>query len=270
MNILAVDDNRFALESLTRELAEARPQANVRGFSLPRAALESVSSMTEPLDVAFLDIEMPGMSGVALAVKIKERFPQAIIIFVTAYPQYREEAFKVHANGYLMKPVAREMLDRELNEITQPFISTPRGRVRAQTFGSFELYVDDRPLKFARTKSKELVAYLIDRRGAACTMNELAAVLFEEDGEERAQQSHVRHLISDLRATLSAAGAPDIIIKGRNSIAVNVKAIDCDYYRLLEGEPTAMNRFLGEYMSSYSWAEFTVGALVELTKDRHK
>jgi two-component system LytT family response regulator len=262
MKIIAVDDNRFSLDFLTRELKKARPYDAIFSFSLPSKALTFVREECDQLDVAFLDVEMPGMSGVELAANIKKKFPRVIIIFVTAYPQYRDHAFKIHANGYLMKPISKDLLNKELNEIMESFITPVKGRIVVHTFGSFECYVDDKPIKFSRSKSKELLAYLVDRRGASCTMNELAAVLIEDDGEEKAQQRNVRNWIADLKSSLHAVNADKIILKEHNSIAIDVTEIDCDYYRFLLGEPTAVNSFLGEYMSNYSWAEFTVAELV--------
>ena len=56
-------------------------------------------------------------------------------------------------------------------------------------------------------------------------------------------------------------GAKDIILKGRQGILVNTTLIDCDYYRFLQGDVRAINSFTGQYMSAYSWAEFTTGYL---------
>ena len=53
----------------------------------------------------------------------------------------------------------------------------------------------------------------------------------------------------------------DLILKNRQGILLNTKIVDCDYYRFLEGDTRAINSFTGQYMSAYSWAEFTVGYL---------
>ncbi|MDO5559233.1 MAG: response regulator [Oscillospiraceae bacterium] len=265
MNILAADDNKYALETLIREIEDIIPGNTINSFTLPSKALDFINNECRELKLAFLDVEMPGMSGIELAAWIKKKFPRVVIIFVSAYPQYTLDAFKVHAAGYLVKPISKEMLETELSELSQPFIYKTLGRIRAHTFGNFELYVDEKPVRFARSKSKELIAFLIDRRGASCTMNELAAVLFDESGNEKAQQRYIRNLIADIKASLSDIKAESIICKGRNSISIDISQIDCDYYRMLEGEPAAVNMFLGEYMTNYSWAEFTVGELKHIT-----
>ena len=69
-------------------------------------------------------------------------------------------------------------------------------------------------------------------------------------------------------ATLSAtcnalkdAGAEDVIVRGRDEIAIVPESVDCDYYRFLDGDPDAVNLYRGEYMSQYSWVEMTAGSL---------
>jgi hypothetical protein len=56
-------------------------------------------------------------------------------------------------------------------------------------------------------------------------------------------------------------GIKDLILKNRQGILLNTKVVDCDYYKFLEGDTRAINSFTGQYMSAYSWAEFTVGYL---------
>jgi hypothetical protein len=62
-------------------------------------------------------------------------------------------------------------------------------------------------------------------------------------------------------ATMGIYTVKDLILQNRQGILLNTKIVDCDYYRFLEGDPRAINSFTGQYMSAYSWAEFTVGYL---------
>jgi hypothetical protein len=83
-----------------------------------------------------------------------------------------------------------------------------------------------------------------------------------EDGEyDRTRQKHLQVYIASLAKTLNATGVRDLILKGRTGIIVNTKLVDCDYYRFLSGDTKAINSFTGQYMSAYSWAEFTTGYL---------
>ena len=134
-------------------------------------------------------------------------------------------------------------------------------RLRVQTFGNFEVFYDGKPVHFSRSRTKELFAYLIDRRGAGSTMGELISVLWEGRPDTDSVRSQLRSLITDLRNTFRQLDEKSIIIKQRDLIAVDPDRVDCDYYRFLAGDKGAVNAFRGEYMSNYSWAETTVGAL---------
>ncbi|MBR3752556.1 MAG: hypothetical protein IKK50_05430 [Ruminiclostridium sp.] len=134
-------------------------------------------------------------------------------------------------------------------------------RLRVQTFGNFEVFWGEQPVHFRRSRTKELFAYLVDRRGAGSTMGELISVLWEGRPDTGSVRSQLRSLITDLRATFRDLGVEDVIIKGRDYIALDPARVDCDYYRYLAGERAVRAAFRGEYMSNYSWAEITVGSL---------
>ena len=205
------------------------------------------------MDVAFLDIQTGGMNGLQLAVELKKMKPDIHIIFVTGYPQYAVEAFFIHATGYLLKPVTEEAVDRELTFIYRDV--RQKRRIEIKTFGGFDLYVDGQLVRFGRAKSKELLAYLVDRRGLSVTTGEAYAVLFEDAQDTLSGKSYFRTILHEMINSLKKAGADEILLKGYNSYAVIPEKFDCDYYRFLQGDPIAVNAFQNDYMLSYSWAE---------------
>lgn len=249
MRFLAVDDEKIMLDQLGDMLLNIRPEAEVVSFAWPDEALEAAKR--ERMDVAFLDIETGSMTGLELAARLKKIQPDIHIIFVTGYQEYALDAFAIHATGYLLKPVGEEALKRELNFIYRE--PEGRSRVRVQTFGGFEIYVSGQPVRFARTKAKELLAYLVDHRGASVTTREACAALFEDDSGTRA--GYFRNILRELKNALQNVDAEEILERGFNSLAVAADKIDCDYYRFLEGDPVAVNQYQNDYMPSYSWAE---------------
>lgn len=127
-------------------------------------------------------------------------------------------------------------------------------------FGHFEVFWQGQPVIFQRKQSKELLAFLIDREGRACTAEEIAAALWEDD-DPQAAKARIRLILHDLRATLRSIGMEDILIRERRQLAVRRCLVDCDYYRMLEGDVEAINAYGGVYMAEYSWAELTTGRL---------
>lgn len=257
MRFLAVDDEPFVLEELKDALESVRPGAEVLGFTKPRMALSAMEN--QRFDAAFLDIEMGSMTGLELAGKLKRLQPDIHIIFVTGHQEYAVQAFRIHATGYLLKPIRPEDLDRELTFL---YGEPDAVKVRVQTFGSFEVFADGKAVKFGRSKSKELLAYLIDRKGASVTTGEAYAVLFEDAADTASGKSYFRNIVKDLRDSLKAAGIEDILLRDFNSLAIDPDRLECDYYRFLQGDAAAVNQYRGDYLPQYSWAEFRNGELV--------
>lgn len=257
MIFLAVDDERFALADLVEALHEAAPESEIHPFTAPSRALAYAGD--QPVEAAFLDIELGTMSGLVLAKQLKDLRPEIHIVFVTSHEQYAVGAFQLHATGYLMKPVTAADIRRELTFLYGEQ-SAPR-RVQVQTFGGFEVYVDGEPLSFGRAKAKELLAYLVDRRGTGVTTREACAVLWEDAPYDTARKNYFQTIVADLRASLRAARAEDILHRSRNSLAVVPALLDCDSYRFLEGDPAAINSYRRDYLPGYSWAEFSIASL---------
>jgi two-component SAPR family response regulator len=267
MVIFALDDEPMLLKESLKMIESAAPGAEVLGFVRASEALEEIGREggRRP-DIVFSDIEMPGISGLEFAVELKKLCPDAYLVFVTAYPQYALEAYNVRAKGYVMKPLDADRVREEIGNVAGRFAGAAagpegRGLLRVRCFGNFEVFKGDEPLPFARKRSKELLAYLVDRNGALCTAEEIAAALWQDDKDIKTAKNHIRQLISDLRNTLSQAGAEEILVRRSGLAAVRRDLLDCDYFRMLDGDMNAVNSFRGEYMSQYDWARMTVGRL---------
>lgn len=259
MNVIAVDDERLALETLVDSVEKSIPNANVYGFLKPEKAIEFAAE--NGADIAFLDIKMRGMTGLELAKRLKDINDYVNIVFVTGYSEYSLDAFRLYASDYLLKPATPEAVKQAVEHLRNPIKPQRSKKIRFQCFGNFEAYSDDKPLVFVRTKAKELLAYLVDRMGASVTMGELMSVIWTDGEDNCSRQSNLRNLIAELKRVLSEAGAENIIIKTRNSIAINREAVDCDYYDFLRHIPYAVNSYHGQYMTQYSWAEITTASL---------
>lgn len=259
MNILAVDDEYYALTLLEKSISEVAYGAVVYLCQNVNDAL-SVAK-TNRIDVAFLDIHMPGMSGIELAKELKMINPKVNIIFVTGFSEYMREGIELRVSGYVLKPVTAAHIKTELENLRNPIEWNNEKRVKAITFGNFDIYVDGVPVKFERKQSKEILAYLIDKRGTAASYPELASVIWEDGDYDRTQQKNLQVYVASLVKSLNAVNAAEILLRSRQGIMINVNKIDCDYYRFLDGDVRAINSFAGQYMSAYSWAEFTTGYL---------
>lgn len=255
MNIMAVDDERIALQLLVRTIYEAVPDVQVQGFYSSEEALAYGSSNV--CEIAFLDIDMGGMDGISLAKQLKKVNPKVNIIFVTAYIKYAMDALNIHSSGYVTKPVTKEKIIYEMTNLRHPISMLHKHKVWVQCFGNFEIFVDGSPIKFKYSRTKELLAFLIDRKGSFCSNGEIIATLWEDEGDKFKKSSYLRDLSSDLFNTFRTFGIEHLIHKERGVIAIAQDKVSCDYYQWLQGDVQGVNAYHGEYMCQYSWSELT-------------
>ena len=249
MKILVVDDEKLQLTRLEETVKSVLPSADIVSYTNPVLALNE--NKNTKIDIAFLDIEMPKLNGIQLAKSLKGINPKINIVFVTAFDRFALDAMKIHASGFVTKPVNEEKIFEEINGLRYPVELTPTKKLQIKCFGNFEVFHDGQPLKFAYNKSKELFAYLVDREGSAININELNAVLWEED-----HTSYLRNLISDIQKTLAKIGASDVFIKRHNECYIDTSKVDCDAYEYKNNNPEAIRMYRGEYMYQYSWPIF--------------
>ena len=254
MNIIAVDDEYLQLIDLEFAIKEAAPEATVLCFENAVAAAEFGSENI--IDIAFLDVNMPGLNGIDLARKLRETSPDVNIIFATGYDEYAKESYNVQASGYLTKPIKAEAVKESLRHLRSPVKAKPDIKLRIHCFGNFDVYSEEGILYFPRQKAKELLAYLVHKRGTSSTIKEICAVIYDDSESMSSVEKQIQPVISTMMKTLKEAGAEDVVIKNYNSISINIDKVDCDYYRSLEKDPTLTRVYTGEYMTNYAWAEF--------------
>ena len=141
MNILLIDDEPLALEMLKDSVAEACPDAVLHPFLKTSEALAFLHE--NPVDIAFLDIQMRGMTGLEMAVKCKQLYPKINLIFATGYDSYAIEAMTMHASGYIMKPITAEKVRKELMNLRHPLTNRPGAKLRVKCFGNFDVTLPD-------------------------------------------------------------------------------------------------------------------------------
>ena len=255
MIAIAVDDEVLMLGALVTALKASSDIAEVTEFSDCEEALDFAKNT--PIDIAFLDINMRGMGGLALAESILAARPDCKIVFCTGHEEYAIPAFKLHASGYLMKPISAEDVQVEIDNIKGIHQKTKLLTVKC--FGNFEVYAKNEALVFKRLKTKELFAFLVDRNGAGMTAKQICAVLFPDDTDDTKNSAYLRQLVMDLKNTLKAVGAESVLCHETPFYRVDTNLLKCDYFSHLE---TGKPEFHGEYMTQYSWAEETCAMLL--------
>ncbi len=133
--------------------------------------------------------------------------------------------------------------------------------LEAKTFGNFTLIHEGEVVKFSRTKSEELLGYLVYKKGSSVKTKELITALWGDHADSARYGSSLRNLIVDIKHTMNELEIQNFFITEYNNFRINPEVITCDYYDFLEGDKTAIRNFAGEFMSQYSWAEEVAGFL---------
>ncbi len=252
MRILAVEDEPILLKHLSNRVHEALPEAEILAFDNADDALAALSE--KEIEIAFLDIAIGEMDGVNLAKRIKAACPRCDIVFCTGYSDYAAQAFELGASDYLMKPITKEKIEHALSMLRQ----TSLGGIKEEglyirCFGEFEVFFHGEPVTSFTKRSKELLAYLVDKAGAVCTSADISNAIFQGSSD-----SYFRVVKKDLIRILSEIGQEDILIKGWAKLGINREKVRCDYFDYLNGSPGALNLYQGTYMQQYHWAQTTL------------
>ena len=264
MKVICVDDEPLAVEYTLGQCAFLPWIDEAKGFTEAQSALDWLRDHSA--DLAILDINMPKIDGITLAARIKQLRPETAVLFLTAYKEYAFDAYAVHPTGYLLKPVSREKLAEEVRYACAAAVQASQAHVRIKTFGTFDVYVDGRPVSFKLAKSKEILAYLVDKQGSGVTRAELFAAVWEDRLYDRKMQKQLDTYIRSLRETLQEYGIPEIMEMAKGVLRVKPDSFLCDAYLFFSGDSDTINAYRGEYMSSYSWANMTEAILSWRTK----
>lgn len=257
MRVIYVDDERPALDNFRLTVAPFKDIVSLHLFQNGQEALEWVKVHT--VDVAFLDMEMPDLHGLGLALKLKEINPAIAVIFVTAYSQYAMDAWGVDATGYVLKPYTSADIEKELRKCR--FRMAPAKRVCITTIPALSVTIDGQPLHIAGGKPREMLALLIDRGDRGITTGEGISCLWPDRPNDANTQSLFRMTFKRLSAVLNEAGIGHIVDSRENRRFLRVDQVDCDLYRILSGDTAAGRTFSGQYLREYSWAEDRSGQL---------
>ncbi len=249
MKIIVLDDEIESLLSFTSHMIDV-PFINMTLFKDDYLkALEYASS--NKVDIVFLDIVMPKTNGVDLAKEFVRIDPNIKIVFITGYTQDEKsikEQLKDNLLGFCYKPY-------DPNTIKEYIIKANESnkKIYFRMFSHFDVFVNDIMIDFPRSKAKELLALLADRKGGEVTLDEAITKLWIDKEPELAKRLY-RDAICRLRLKLKEYGIDYIVNFQRARTSLNINYISCDYYDYLKGLNDDYN---GEYLRPYEWSTDT-------------
>lgn len=207
-----------------------------------------------PMDVAlFVLSDCFTMDRVS---RIAHQNPELKIILLAKDGRFALDAFRIHALDYLTRPVSPDDLK---NALIHAGLLQQKPLLSVKCFGTFEVFYDHRPVRFHRSKSKEMLAYMVSNCGASSSTGELCGALFEDSGSLENNRSYFRNIVVDLKKTLEELGLGSVLVFSHNSFAIAPDQIQCDYYDYLNDGSEHRGRYPEGFMKQYSWAEEMTG-----------
>ncbi|SFB46503.1 pentatricopeptide repeat domain-containing protein (PPR motif) [Cohnella sp. OV330] len=180
-------------------------------------------------DVAFLDIEMPGMNGLEVAERLGSTPSDTQVVFVTAYDRYAVSAFENDALDYLLKPLEVDRLNRTVGRVKRAVArrksealdpadagkaaaEKPPAELQVQLLGEIQVSVEGRGrLKWRTSKEKELFAYLAVHYGSRIHRDVLLDELWPDEHYQKAKV-YLHTCVSYLRRDFRQLGMEDAVI----------------------------------------------------------
>lgn len=230
MRVFLIDDEQPCLDELSWQLSQY-PDIEIAGtFTHPLKAAQAIEN--DRPDAVFLDIDMPHMSGLELAQKIQEKYTGVIILFVTAYEKYALDAYQSYPLDFLVKPVPDKRLIDTVSHLRRQYAllhpgEEKRDGLKIRCFGSFEI-LSDSAARFPTRRVKELLLYLIDRRGVAATRGELLDALFEGKSDPNTL-NNLYVTLSRLKTLLDCWDNSRALIRLTEDKALMIAPGVCDY-----------------------------------------
>lgn len=264
MRVIIVDDEPDILEDIKINILKYNDFEVIGTYQNPFKAFEAFEG--DKPDIAFLDIEMPGMSGIDLAEKFLEVNSRIKIIFITAFNHYATQAFEVNALDYILKPIhphrMRKAIER-LGAVSYVLITPMEHVIRIRTFGCFEIQVDGIPIKWNRSKAKELLAYLLHFEGVKKTKYKICEELWPEYEPKKALVN-LQTAMCSLRKSLGNLGIKDIKIEfieesyilKLGNVLFDAREFEKLYKKGKKNRETAkeaVQYYKGDYMESEDW-----------------
>lgn len=193
IKVILIDDEILNLRYLKSILDELEEIEIVGFFTKPSQVLDIIEN--EKIDIAFLDIELPDINGIELAVKLQNIQSNIEIVFVTAYLNYAIEAFNLHALHYLLKPVKKEQVYTLINYFKKIQKGNSYNNEILQTtkvnyFDHFRLIKPNgEEVKWPTKKTAELCAYFLLQSGKKLPKYQIIEDLWQDIDQEKASQN---------------------------------------------------------------------------------
>lgn len=260
MRGIIVDDEPLMITAFMRISKDIQELEITGMFEFAEDAIEYANG--NMFEIAFLDVELPGINGVECAKKLREKNPELLIVFISAYEEYLRESNLIGGDDYILKPYKKETLEKTMEKM-RLLVQRLKKRVYVQMFGRFMLIKDGVPIPLSG-KAKEILALILVKRGKEISNETIYRTIWEMREYSNVHMKVYYNALKRLRDVLEKYELQNIIFSTVRGQMANTDVFDCDYYLWLDKNCTnAKDKFEGEFLSEYSWGEVILGNLTQ-------
>lgn len=260
MRAIIVDDEQIMLRSFMRLSKEISNLNVIAQFENPEEALLFVQE--NAVELAFLDIKMPGMNGIELAVKIREICPSILIVFISAYDEYIRDSNLIGGDYCIVKPYKKETIEMMMQKM-QILSKSLHKEIYIQMFGRFNVLKNGVPIAL-RGKAKEILALVATRCGKEISNEEIYSVIWEGREYSNVKMKVYYNALKRLKEILEAEGLSDLLLSTPRGQMLNTDIVECDYYAWKNHKVQEKDKFEGEFLSEYSWGEYILAEILSM------
>ncbi|MBO7429921.1 MAG: response regulator [Spirochaetia bacterium] len=250
MRAIVVDDEPMMLKSFMRLSSGIEDLQVLETFESPEDAVEFVKKNS--VEIAFLDIEMPTMSGIQLAKELRAIRPDILLVIISAYGDYIKDSNQIGADYYILKPYKHETLEMMMDRM-RLLVRRQQKELFIRTFGDFEILKNGKPTSVTG-KAKEILAYCVIMRGKEVPNEEIFSVLWEGREYNNVNMKVYYNAIKRLKDALAYDAIPDLLISTKHGHLANTDVFDCDLYQWLDKGNRDISKIPEGFMTKFEWA----------------
>ena len=271
---ILIDDEKYSLDQIEYLLSNEITFEVAGSFTDPLKALERIETIGPK--VIFLDINMPSINGLELGSKILDRWPELMIVYMTAYDQFAIQAFEIAAIDYILKPVSPQRFKKTLERVHKRFsyleilkeseaLKEAKSKLVVRTLGDFQVRWEHcEPVKWRTEKTKELFAFLLHNANKEISREVLLNTIFDK-GDLNLSTHNLHNNIYYIKKALKDYGIPcsQIDITGKYKLNINEDLIDVKQLKYglnlvskskdLERMAAVEKLYTGDYYEGMDW-----------------
>jgi two-component SAPR family response regulator len=252
MKTIIVAEKRETMQKLENMVNDIPKMELLGSFEDVFSALRFVEG--NGVDLMILGVVVEKSDSIALKARLQKSNADMMLIYIAGGEEQTGDVISLHPITVLSEDFSKEDL-RYAVKMAEVLYKQKSGKIYVRTFGHFDVFVEGQPIMFKSAKAKELLAFLVDRRGGTVTTDQMISVLWENRPNDEATQNLCSKLVKTLRKELQASGAEQMLVVSRGIRRVDTDTFQCDLYELLDGSKNVREQYIGEYLLDYSWSE---------------